>query len=127
MIPLTDSNYVLYAAQHYDNPFPDTVEFNEDLKRIVYLKRLFNLYQDKGELRERLILNHLVILYNMFGIHLTPMLFLKLEGYESILKTFLSYLNKMPDKVIGVGIDCRTINNSAIPLDPDVWRKLVTI
>ena len=89
---VTDSNFTLYAAHYYESPFPDTKEFNEDLKRIIYIKRLFNMYIDKGELKERLILNHLIVLYNVFGEHATPMLFLKLKGYEPLLKSFLLHL-----------------------------------
>lgn len=125
--PINDVNFLLYAAKHYDSPFPDTLEFYEDLKRIVYIKRLFNIYVEKKDLKERLVLNHLIILYNVFGYHVTPMLFLKLQGHESILKTFLTFLSKMPDTVEGLGIPPRSINNSEISMDPYVWQKLSTI
>ena len=63
---LDESNFLLYAAKHYDNPQCfDTVEFYEDLNRFKYLKRLFNKYRDGGELKERLILNHVMVLYNL--------------------------------------------------------------
>lgn len=119
---VSETNFLLYAAHYYDSPFPNTEEFQEDLKRIVYVKRLFNAYNDKGELKERLILNHLIILYNMFGEHATPMLFLKLRGYESLLKTFLSYINRMPPVVTGV--ENIVIHSIHIPLDKNVWDIL---
>lgn len=125
--PITNSNFIHYAAVHYDSPFPDPTEFQEDLKRIVYIKRLFNLYQEKTELRERLILNHLIVLTNVFGQYALPMLFLKLEGHEVVLKTFLCYLNRMPIKIDGIGDDNRTINSQDIPLDPIVWQKLIIL
>ena len=127
VVQLTESNFLAYASKHYDSLFPDSDEFLEDLKRIVYLKRLFNSYAEKGDLKERLILNHLVILYNMFGEHATRMLFLKLEGHEIVLKTFLSFLNRMPGKVEMIGNTNKTLNNLEIPLDPEVWRRLVTL
>ncbi len=121
---LTEANYQLYAAKHYDSVFPDTLEFYEDLKRIVYVKRLFNSYKEKGDLKERLIINHLVILYNMFGVHTSAMLFLKLEGHESILKTFLTFINRMPDRIETIGIARRIIDNSKIETDREVWSRI---
>ena len=68
MKTLDDSNFLLYAASNYDNPqCYDTDEFYDDLKRFKYLKRLFNRYKETGELKERLILNHLIVIYNVFG------------------------------------------------------------
>ncbi|QIG70642.1 hypothetical protein EVB91_086 [Rhizobium phage RHph_I1_18] len=122
---LTDSNFLEYAASHYDAVFPDPDEFNEDLKRLVYIKRLFNSYRQHGELKERLILNHLIILYNMFGTHATQMLFLKLDGYESILKTFLIYLSRMPDQIPPVGKRSEPIISKSIPIDEDVIQRLI--
>lgn len=120
---VTDSNFLIYAAHYYDSPFPNTEEFQEDLKRIVYIKRLFNAYLERGELKERLILNHLIILYNMFGDHATPMLFLKLKGYESLLKTFIAYINRLPTIVQGVG-DGTPINTLEITIEDNVWNTL---
>lgn len=123
---LDESNFLLYAAKHYDNPqCLDTEEFYDDLKRFKYLKRLFGKYDEAGELRERLIINHLIVLYNVFGIHATRMLFLKLEPYYSYLKPFLVLLNYMPDKII-IG-DNRIIYSSDIPMDQriiEVLRKI---
>lgn len=97
--PLTDTNFLLYAAKHYDNPCHNTEEFLDDLKRFKYLKRLFVKYKETGELKERLILNHIIVLYNIFGEHATPMLFLKLKGFEHYLKPFLVLLSRLPIKV----------------------------
>ena len=72
MQKLDESNFILYAAAHYDNPqCYDTDEFYDDLKRFKYLKRLFNRYKETGELKERLILNHLIV-YIMFSVRLQP-------------------------------------------------------
>ncbi len=121
---LDEANFILFAAKHYDNPqCHDTVEFFDDLKRFKYLKRLFGKYEETGELRERLILNHLIILYNVFGEHATKMLFFKLEGYHSYLKPFIVMMGFMPEKVQLV----ETIYDSSIPMDQhivDVLRKI---
>lgn len=95
---LNDNNYVLFAIKHYENPHSVTYEdFEEDLKKIKYLKRLFKRYLKSRNLRTHLIINHLVILYNVFGEAATPLLFYKLEReYWPLLKTFLIYLNKYP-------------------------------
>ena len=77
---LDDSNFMLYAARAYINPgCVDILEFHEDLNRIKYIKRLFRRYSETGELKERLILNHLIVLYNVFDrVMLTRMLAYKL-------------------------------------------------
>lgn len=94
MLSLTDETFVVHAMNCYDNPSCHEVsEFEEDLKRFQYLRKLFNRYKQFGELRERLILNHLIILYNIFGYGTTNMLYLKLEGYHEYLKPFIDYLN----------------------------------
>lgn len=94
---LTESTFLLYAAKYYDNPHcSDIVEFEEDLKRFQYLRKLFCRYKQTGELKERLILNHLIIIYNVFGPEATNMLFMKLEEYHDSLRPFIEYLNFMP-------------------------------
>ena len=94
---LTESTFVLYAMKHYDNPqCSDISEFEEDLKRFQYLRKLFGRYRQDGDLKERLILNHLIIIYNVFGPSATDMLFMKLHEYHEYLKPFVSYLNFMP-------------------------------
>jgi len=98
---LTDDNFLTYAMHHYDNTQCYSLEeFNDDLKRFLYLKKLFNRYKSEGDLKENLILNHLIVLYNLFGDQTTNMLFFKIdEEYWSYLVTFLIFLNRMPDEL----------------------------
>lgn len=125
---LDESNFLLYAAKHYDNPQCfDTIEFYDDLKRFKYLKRLFGKYEESGELRERLILNHLIILYNVFGNEATRMLFYKLDGYYSYLKPFIVLLGYMPEKITGIGIENKTIHSSDIAMDSNIVKTLRNI
>lgn len=100
MIKLDESTFLFYAAKYYDNPAcADLDEFEEDIKRFQYLRKLFNRYRINGDLKERLILNHLIILYNVFGLETTNLLFMKLDKYHSYLKPFVEYLNFMPDTI----------------------------
>lgn len=123
-IGLTEANFLIFAAKNYDSVFYDTLEFQEDLKRFAYLKRLLNQYRKGGELKERLILNHLVVIYNMWSAAATPMLFVKLKGYEQILKTFLVFMERMPEVINGIGLEQRTIESADIPVDQEVLEKL---
>jgi hypothetical protein len=103
---ITEENFLLHAMHHYDNPqCTSLVEFEEDLKRFLYLKKLFYRYKTNNELRERLILNHIIVLYNVFGDNTTLMLFTKIdqECWDS-LTTFLVYLQRMPDAIPELGI-----------------------
>lgn len=94
---LTESTFLLYASKHYDNPqCSDISEFEEDLKRFQYLRKLFGRYRQDNDLKERLILNHLIIIYNVFGPEATNMLFMKLHEFHDCLKPFVEYLNFMP-------------------------------
>ena len=95
---LNEDTFILFAIKHYENPHCVTREdFDEDLKRFKYLKRLLKRYVRGGALRTHLIINHLIILYNVFGEAATPLLLYKLEReYWGILKTILMYLNKYP-------------------------------
>ena len=124
---LDDTNFILFAAKHYDNPHcHDTEEFLDDLKRFKYLKRLFGKYQECGELRERLILNHIIVLYNVFGVQATRMLFLKLDGYHEYLKPFIVMLGYMPES-FNIGSDNKTVYSSDIQMDSrivEVLRKI---
>ena len=108
-IDLNDDNFVLYAAKHYENPTCSPLdEFYDDLQRFKYIKRLFSRYEANGELRERLILNHLIVLYNVFGIDATTrmLLFRIDQEYYSILKTFLVYLNYLPNhQMVATGLE----------------------
>lgn len=123
---LDESNFLLYAAKHYDNPSCfDTAEFNEDLNRFKYIKRLFSRYEETGELKERLILNHIIVLYNLFGVPATTrMLFLKLKGYYHLLIPFLVLLNYCPEKIEDIGPDYREIHISDIMMDPGIVNAL---
>lgn len=108
---LTEDNFLLYAIKHYDNPnCKGMVEFEDDLKKFRYLKRLFRKYTAGKELKERLIVNHLVVIYNLFGPAATKMLFFKIEKkYWSQLKTFLVFLNYMPEDEITIPLDMRVV------------------
>ena len=125
---LDDSNFFLYAAHHYSNPCVDQQEFLDDLNRIKNLRRLFGRYEKHGELKERLILNHLMVLYNVFEHKaLTRMLVFKLYDHLHILKTFLMLLNYWPELVENVGSDNITIRSNEIVMDMrvvDVLRKI---
>ncbi len=98
MTNLNDDNFLIFAIKNYQNPScTGMTELEDDLKRFKYLKRLFNRYDKTGEPNERLIINHLILLYNVFGKAATEMLFFKLEEkYWSNLKTYLVFLNRMP-------------------------------
>jgi hypothetical protein len=125
---LNDNNFFLYAARYYINPCVDDQEFLEDLTRIKNLRRLFGRYEKHGELKDRLILNHLVILYNVFDHKaLTRMLVLKLYDHLHILKPFLMLLNYWPERVEDIGPENETIISSDVIMDMrivDVLRKI---
>ena len=100
---LNEKNFLLYAMQHYDNPqCVEIEEFNDDLRKIKYIKRLFNQYSLGGELKERLLLNHIIVFFNVFQTKAaTRILFFKLdEKFWPVLKTFLFYLKFMPEDKI---------------------------
>lgn len=104
---LNKDNFILYCMKHYDNPQCTSVrEFEEDLNRFLYLQKLLTRYiNNKDELRERLILNHLIVLFNLFNDATINILFYKLDKeYWNILITFLIYLNRMPDVLPQYGI-----------------------
>ncbi len=108
MIELNDDNFLIFAIKNYDNPSCNGMsDLEEDIKRFKYLKRLFKRYENTGVLSERLIINHIIILYNVFGEATTKMLFFKLEEkYWSYLKTFLVFLNRMTDQsMLSVNLD----------------------
>jgi hypothetical protein len=98
---LTNDNFLIYAMKCYDRPNTIMSEFKDDMKRFNYLKRLFHKYRKNDEMREQLILNHLIVLYNVFGPEATTrMLFFKMskEDFPAI-KTYLLFLNIMPTVV----------------------------
>jgi len=98
---LTEDNFLTYAMHHYDNSQCYSLEeFNDDLKRFLYLKKLFNRYKNECDLKENLILNHLIVIYNIFGDQATNMLFFKIDKeYWDTLVTFLVFLNRMPEEL----------------------------
>jgi hypothetical protein len=125
---LDDNNFFLYAAHHYLNPCVDEIEFQEDLARIKNLRRLFSRYERKGELKERLILNHLMILYNVFEHKaLTRMLAFRLYDYLPMLKPFLMLLNYWPERIENIGSFSETIRSNDVMMDMrvvEVLRKI---
>lgn len=106
---LNSSNVQLYAAKHYYNPtFSDIEEFNEDLKRFKYIKRLVNRYLDQENMAERLLLNHIIVVFNVFGIEpALNILKVKLdERHWSVIKPFLVFLNYIRnDQLTGIKMD----------------------
>lgn len=121
---LNEDNFIIYAMKCYDSPNCIMSEFEEDLKRLKYIKRLIKKYKATGELKDRLILNHIIVMSNVFGTEAAVrMLFYKFDSDDySILKTFLIFLNYMP-KVI-LGIKGKNIHSSDITIDLFVAKRL---
>ena len=122
---LNEKNYLHFAMRYYDNRQCTSVEeFNEDLNKIKYVKRLFNRFLETGELRTNLILNHLIVIYNVFENEAaTRMLFFRVEKrFYSILKPFLLFMNRLP-KVVR-GIDGKNIITNEIPLNEMTIKEL---
>ena len=96
---MNEDNHLLFAIKYYENPHASTVEdFEEDLKRFKYIKRLLKKYLTQGDLKHHLILNHLTICFNVFGEATIPLLFYKIEKeYWTLIKTFLLFLNRIPE------------------------------
>ena len=96
---LNEDNFLLFAIKNYENPQAVTKEdFDKDLNHFKYIKRLLKRYKNTGQLKTHLLLNHFIILYNIFGEAATPMLFFKMEpDLWSSMKTFVMFLGKMPD------------------------------
>ena len=122
---LNEKNFLLYAMKEYDNPQCVQVEeFYDDLKKVKYIKRLFNQYLKEGVLKERLLLNHIIVFYNVFPVRsATRILFLKIEEkFWPILKTFLVYLSYMSEIIDP--INGRAILSDDIQLDQGVVDRL---
>ena len=122
---LNDDNFLLYAMKFYENPqCLSESDFNNDLKILKYVKRLLNRYERTRVLKERLMLNHLIMLGNVFPVKvLVRILFLKIPvQYWSELKTFLIFLNYMPEKI--ESINGRNIISSDIQINLDIANKL---
>tara|TARA_B110000014_G_C20079790_1_gene564072 strand:- start:1136 stop:1534 length:399 start_codon:yes stop_codon:yes gene_type:complete len=125
---LNDDNFLMFAMKEYnDIQCTDIEEFYDDLKKIKYIKRLFNIYKNNGQLKERLILNHLIVFYNVFPIQAgTRILFYKIEkDFWPMLKTFLIFLDRMPETIDSIRGE--TIRASDILLDDGIVTRLRTI
>jgi len=123
---LNEKNFLLYAMKEYNNPqCTEVEEFNDDLKKIKYIKRLLNQYVSEGVLKERLLLNHIIIFYNVFPpAAATRILFFKIEEkFWPILKPFLFYLKLMPEDRIE-SIMGREIRTNEILMDQGVIDSL---
>jgi hypothetical protein len=121
---LNEENVLLYSIKAYDKPNCILSEYEEDNKRFNYINRLFTRYKNYGELRERLVINHLVVLCNVFGPEVaTRLLFFNVnEDFYSYLKTYLLFLNIMPEKI--KGIRGRDIFSSDIKIDENIADTL---
>lgn len=123
---LNEKNFLLYAMKEYNNPqCTEVEEFNDDLKKIKYIKRLLNQYVSEGVLKERLLLNHIIVFYNVFPpAAATRILFFKIEEkFWPILKPFLFYLKLMPEDRIE-SIMGREIKTNEILMDQGVIDSL---
>ena len=96
---LNEENFLLFAIKNYENPQAVTKEdFEKDLNHFRYIKRLLKRYKNSGELKTHLLINHFIILYNIFGDAATPMFFYKIEdNLWSSVKTFIVFLNRLPE------------------------------
>ena len=125
---LNEGNFLMFSMKEYNNiQCVDIEEYYDDLKKIKYIKRLFNIYLNDGQLKERLILNHLIVFYNVFPIQAgTRILFYKIEEqFWPMLKTFLIFLDRMPDKI--ESIRGQGILSSEIDLDEGIVKRLRSI
>lgn len=124
-VRLTDENFILYCAQCYDNSkYVSTEDFFEDIDRLKYIKKLITRYVESGDLRERLILNHIIILNNCFGPEaLCKIFYLKLNSQMKYIKPFLVLLNILPEKLYNVNEE-NVIDTNLIEMDPVIIDKL---
>jgi hypothetical protein len=124
---LNDDTFIIYAMKCYDSPTCTKHEFEEDIKRLKYVKRLIRRYNLTGDLKERLILNHIIVLSNVFGVpHVSRLLFYKMDEQDyPVLKTFLIYLGLMPEIIPGV--EGKDLIGVDIPVDLFVAKRLKEI
>ena len=118
---ITPANWMMFAMNNYDNPQSDgEEEFQDDLKRFKYLKRLLKKYHEGGDLKERLILNHIIVLTNVFGVEAssTLLLFKIVQDYWSELKTFMVYLNMIREDELAF---------EGVSTDEYIWKTLESI
>jgi len=118
---LTEDNFLLFAIKNYENPQAVTKEdFDKDLNHFKYIKRLLKRYKNSGQLKSHLLLNHFIILYNIFGDATTPMLFFKIEeDLWSVMKTFVIFMNRFPQYPKCIFHD--------VPVDLDCLQQLQQI
>ncbi len=111
---LNEETFLLFAIKHYENPQAVTEDdFHKDLNHFKYIKRLLKRYKNTGQLKTHLLINHFIILYNIFGDATTPMLFYKIDReLWSVMKTFILFLNRLPEYPkcyihdVPVDVDC---------------------
>jgi hypothetical protein len=122
---LTDKNFLLYCASHYDNvKYASTEDFVEDLNRLKYIKKLITRYTEYGDLKERLILNHIIVLNNCFGPEvLCRILYLKMKPQMRYIKPFLILLEILPEKIYNIN-DEVIIETDLIEMDDNIVAKL---
>ena len=118
---LTEDNYVLFAIKYYDNPSAVTKEdFLDDLRRFKYIKRLINKYLKNGEVKLHLLLNHIIIVYNVFNEAATPLLFYKMDKeYWSIIKSIMIFLERYP------AVESDTLKQ--IPINEQIIKELKSL
>ena len=118
---LTEDNYVLFAIKYYDNPSAVTKEdFLDDLRRFKYIKRLINKYLKNGEVKLHLLLNHIIIVYNVFNEAATPLLFYKMDKeYWSIIKSIMIFLERYPQ--------VETDSLKRIPINEQIIKELKSL
>ena len=118
---LTEDNYVLFAIKYYDNPSAVTKEdFLDDLRRFKYIKRLINKYLKNGEVKLHLLLNHIIIVYNVFNEASTPLLFYKMDKeYWSIIKSIMIFLERYPE------VETETLKK--IPINEQIIKELQSL
>ena len=123
---LNNKNFLLYCAHYYDNPqCVDTKEFLEDVNKIKYIKKLLTRYEKTGDLKEHLILNHMIILNNVFPApHLARILALKIYNHLKFIKPFMIKLNVWPSVISNIGPNKENIITDLIPMDLKIIEAL---
>lgn len=122
---LNNDNFMLYCAKHYDGRYAATTEdFEQDVATVKYIKRLITLYQTEGELKTRLIMNHIITMNNVFGPEATvKILYLRIKQDFHCIKPFLVAISILPEKVRGVSGEAQ-IDMDEVPMDPKIVEEL---
>ena len=121
---LTEDNFLIYCAKIYDNPqMLKSEEFLEDLDRIKYIKKLITRYLESRDIKERLILNHVITLHNCFGPYLAKILYVKLKKQFQYVKPFLVFIDALPSVIYNVG-DEDVVYTDVIPMDINIIKAL---